>query len=140
MGDGVLVYFGYPQAHEDDAERAIRAGLELIQAVGRLKSSAPLQSRVGIATGCRCRRPRGSSRRGRLGRTCRVLTLRLLVGGLLIGGSMGRLVLGVTRLRLFVVHLRLAGHTVLHIRLRVLLELPPRTAPRGLTERAAANA
>ena len=42
MGDGVLVYFGYPQAHEDDAERAVRAGLELIQAVGALKSSAPL--------------------------------------------------------------------------------------------------
>jgi class 3 adenylate cyclase len=51
MGDGVLVYFGYPQAHEDDAERAVRAGLELIQAVGRLKSSAPLRTRVGIATG-----------------------------------------------------------------------------------------
>ena len=51
MGDGVLVYFGYPHAHEDDAERAVRAGLELIQAVGGLKSSAPLQARVGIATG-----------------------------------------------------------------------------------------
>jgi class 3 adenylate cyclase len=51
MGDGVLIYFGYPQAHEDDAERAVRAGLELIQAVGGLKSSAPLQTRVGIATG-----------------------------------------------------------------------------------------
>ena len=51
MGDGALVYFGYPQAHEDDAERAVRAGLELIQAVGGLKSSAPLQTRVGIATG-----------------------------------------------------------------------------------------
>ena len=51
MGDGVLVYFGYPQAHEDDAERAVRAGLELIAAVGGLKSSAPLQTRVGIATG-----------------------------------------------------------------------------------------
>src|ERR1700746_2760465 len=51
MGDGVLVYFGYPQAHEDDAERAVRAGLELIQAVGGLKSSAPLQTRVGIAAG-----------------------------------------------------------------------------------------
>ena len=51
MGDGVLVYFGYPQAHEDDAERAVRAGLELAQAVGELKSSAPLQTRVGIATG-----------------------------------------------------------------------------------------
>src|SRR6476659_1560844 len=51
MGDGVLVYFGYPQAHEDDAERAVRAGLELIQAVGGLKSGTPLQTRVGIATG-----------------------------------------------------------------------------------------
>jgi class 3 adenylate cyclase len=51
MGDGVLAYFGYPQAHEDDAERAVRAGLELIQAVGGLKSSTPLQTRVGIATG-----------------------------------------------------------------------------------------
>src|SRR6516165_1840076 len=51
MGDGVLVYFGYPQAHEHDAERAVRAGLELIQAVAGLKSSAPLQTRVGIATG-----------------------------------------------------------------------------------------
>ena len=51
MGDGVLVYFGYPQAHEDDAERAVRAGLECIQAVGGLKSSAPLRTRVGIATG-----------------------------------------------------------------------------------------
>jgi class 3 adenylate cyclase len=51
MGDGVLVYFGYPHAHEDDTERAVRAGLELVQAVGRLKSSAPLQTRVGIATG-----------------------------------------------------------------------------------------
>jgi class 3 adenylate cyclase len=50
MGDGVLVYFGYPQAHEDDAERAVRAGLELIEAVGGLKC-APLQTRVGIATG-----------------------------------------------------------------------------------------
>ena len=51
MGDGVLVYFGYPQAHEDDAERAVRAGLEVIQAVGALRSSTPLQTRVGIATG-----------------------------------------------------------------------------------------
>jgi class 3 adenylate cyclase len=51
MGDGVLVYCGYPQAHEDDAERAVRAGLELIEAVGRLKSGAPLQARLGIATG-----------------------------------------------------------------------------------------
>jgi class 3 adenylate cyclase len=51
LGDGVLVYFGYPQAHEDDAERAVRAGLELVQAVSSLKSGAPLQTRVGIATG-----------------------------------------------------------------------------------------
>ena len=51
MGDGVLVYFGYPQAHEDDAERAVRAGLELIGAVNALKPNAPLQTRVGIATG-----------------------------------------------------------------------------------------
>jgi class 3 adenylate cyclase len=51
MGDGVLVYFGYPQAHEDDAERAVQAGLELIQAVIALKSSASLQARVGVATG-----------------------------------------------------------------------------------------
>ena len=51
MGDGVLVYFGYPQAHEDDAERAVRAGLELAAAVGGLKTHAALQTRVGIATG-----------------------------------------------------------------------------------------
>ncbi len=51
MGDGVLVYFGYPQAHEDDAERAVRAGLELIAAVTGLKTRASLQTRVGIATG-----------------------------------------------------------------------------------------
>jgi len=47
----VLVYFGYPRAHEDDAERAVRAGLGLVAAVGALKTHAPLQSRVGIATG-----------------------------------------------------------------------------------------
>ena len=51
MGDGVLVYFGYPQAHEDDAERAVRAGLKLVAAVSDLKTHAPLQTRVGIATG-----------------------------------------------------------------------------------------
>src|SRR6516162_6445111 len=51
MGDGVLVYFGYPQAHEDDAERAVGAGLELVAAIGGLKTHAPLQMRVGIATG-----------------------------------------------------------------------------------------
>jgi class 3 adenylate cyclase len=51
MGDGVLIYFGYPQAHEDDAERAVRAGLELIAAVTSLKTHASRQTRVGIATG-----------------------------------------------------------------------------------------
>jgi class 3 adenylate cyclase len=52
MGDGVLVYFGYPQAHEDDAERAVRAGLSAIDVVGRLDiKSVRLQARVGIATG-----------------------------------------------------------------------------------------
>ena len=51
MGDGVLVYFGYPQAHEDDAEQAVRAGLELIAAVAGLKTRAALQTRIGIATG-----------------------------------------------------------------------------------------
>ncbi len=51
MGDGVVIYFGYPQAHEDDAERAVRAGLELVAAVGDLKTHAALQARVGVATG-----------------------------------------------------------------------------------------
>ena len=51
MGDGVLIYFGYPEAHEHDAERAVRAGLELIAAVSDLKTHAALQTRVGIATG-----------------------------------------------------------------------------------------
>jgi class 3 adenylate cyclase len=53
MGDGVLAYFGYPQAHEDDAERAVRAGLTLAAAVPRLEPAAEpgLQVRIGIATG-----------------------------------------------------------------------------------------
>jgi len=51
MGDGVLVYFGYPQAHEDDAERAVRAALELVEAVSALKAAVSLQTRVGTATG-----------------------------------------------------------------------------------------
>src|ERR1700736_559211 len=51
MGDGVLIYFGYPRAHEDDAERAVRAGLELIAAVTGLNSRDSLQSRIGISTG-----------------------------------------------------------------------------------------
>ena len=53
MGDGVLAYFGWPQAHEDEAERAVRAGLALIDALARLETPAgePLAARVGIATG-----------------------------------------------------------------------------------------
>jgi class 3 adenylate cyclase len=51
MGDGVLVYFGYPQAHEDDAERAVRAGLAVIDAVGHLAAPRPLRVRLGIASG-----------------------------------------------------------------------------------------
>jgi class 3 adenylate cyclase/predicted ATPase len=51
FGDGVLVYFGYPQAHEDDADRAVRAGLEVIASVIALKTPVSLQTRVGIATG-----------------------------------------------------------------------------------------
>jgi tetratricopeptide (TPR) repeat protein len=53
MGDGVLAYFGWPQAHEDDAERAVRAGLELADEVGKLDTPAgkTLAARIGIATG-----------------------------------------------------------------------------------------
>jgi len=51
MGDGVLIYFGYPEAHEDDAERAVRAGLAVIDAVGRLATSEQLNVRLGIASG-----------------------------------------------------------------------------------------
>ena len=53
MSDGVLVYFGYPQAHEDDAEQAVRAGLALVNAVANLPTDtdAVLSARIGIATG-----------------------------------------------------------------------------------------
>ena len=53
MGDGVLAYFGYPEAHEDDAERAVRAGLAIVEAAPKLVTAAgsPLRVRVGIATG-----------------------------------------------------------------------------------------
>src|SRR5215213_6070956 len=53
MGDGVLAYFGWPRAHEDDAERAVRAGLAVVEAVSRLTAPTgePLAARVGIATG-----------------------------------------------------------------------------------------
>ena len=51
MGDGVLAYFGYPAAHEDDAERAVRAGLGLTRSVRGLDVGSELQTRIGIATG-----------------------------------------------------------------------------------------
>jgi class 3 adenylate cyclase len=52
MGDGVLIYFGYPRAHEDDAERAVRAGLKLVGTMDRIRpQDVALEVRVGIATG-----------------------------------------------------------------------------------------
>ena len=51
MGDGVLIYFGYPEAHEDDPEQAVRAGLEVVAAVRGLQTPELLEARVGIATG-----------------------------------------------------------------------------------------
>lgn len=53
MGDGILAYFGFPHAHEDDAERAVRAGLQIVEAVGTLETRASdkLHVRIGIATG-----------------------------------------------------------------------------------------
>jgi predicted ATPase/class 3 adenylate cyclase len=51
MGDGALIYFGYPQAHEDDAERAVRAGLAVIEVIGRPPTRQDLRVRLGIATG-----------------------------------------------------------------------------------------
>jgi class 3 adenylate cyclase len=57
LGDGLLVYFGYPQAHEDDAQRAVRAGLGLVEALDTLNrrrvpgQAVPLALRVGIHTG-----------------------------------------------------------------------------------------
>jgi class 3 adenylate cyclase len=53
LGDGVLAYFGYPAAHEDDAERTVRAGLAILNVVGILKPAPELtlQARIGIASG-----------------------------------------------------------------------------------------
>src|SRR6516225_5174861 len=51
MGDGVLIYFGYPAAHEDDAERSVRAALALIDEIATLPAPEPLQVRIGAATG-----------------------------------------------------------------------------------------
>src|SRR5713101_2292297 len=51
LGDGVLVYFGYPGAHEDDAVRAVRSGLEIVAGVSQLAYTPPLQVRIGVHTG-----------------------------------------------------------------------------------------
>ena len=51
MGDGVLIYFGYPRAHEDDAERAIQCGLAVVDQVPQLNLAETLHTRIGIATG-----------------------------------------------------------------------------------------
>ena len=51
MGDGALIYFGYPEAHEQDAERAVWAGLAVIDAVGRLATAERLNVRLGVASG-----------------------------------------------------------------------------------------
>ena len=51
MGDGILIYFGYPRAHESDAERAARCALAVVEAVSGLKLAEELQARIGIATG-----------------------------------------------------------------------------------------
>jgi class 3 adenylate cyclase/tetratricopeptide (TPR) repeat protein len=51
MGDGILAYFGFPRAHEDDAERAVRAALDIVTAVDRLRAPESLKVRVGVATG-----------------------------------------------------------------------------------------
>ena len=51
LGDGLMVYFGWPRAHEDDAVRAIRAGLEVVRGRLKLEASTPIRARVGIHTG-----------------------------------------------------------------------------------------
>ncbi|HEX3414020.1 MAG TPA: AAA family ATPase, partial [Stellaceae bacterium] len=51
FGDGVLIYFGYPEAHEDDAERAVRSGLAVIDAIGEVAAPEPLNVRLGVASG-----------------------------------------------------------------------------------------
>ncbi len=51
LGDGILVYFGYPAAHEDDAIRGVRAGLDILAALPRLELAQPIQARIGLHTG-----------------------------------------------------------------------------------------
>ena len=74
LGDGVLIYFGYPQAHENDAERAVRAGLALVKGVAELTAAGEqLEARVDRSRGWRARRTPAPSRlpeTQRLLRTC----------------------------------------------------------------------
>ena len=51
LGDGILVYFGYPAAHEDDVVRGVRAGLDILTAISRLELAQPIQARIGLHTG-----------------------------------------------------------------------------------------
>src|SRR5262249_17245396 len=51
LGDGLMVYFGWPKAHEDDTERAVRSALEIVEAVKSVSTAVTLHARVGIATG-----------------------------------------------------------------------------------------
>src|SRR4051812_16035542 len=51
LGDGLLVYFGWPTAHEDDAERGVRSALEMVQAVRAIAAASPLAIRISLATG-----------------------------------------------------------------------------------------
>jgi len=51
LGDGLMVYFGWPRAHEDDAERAVSAALDIVASVKRIPSDSPMQVRIGVATG-----------------------------------------------------------------------------------------
>ena len=51
LGDGLMVYFGWPVAHEDDAERGVRSALEIVQAVNSIRTAHPLSTRIGLATG-----------------------------------------------------------------------------------------
>ncbi len=76
MGDGVLAYFGWPRAHEDEAERAVRAGLAVRDAVARLAAGEPLACRIGVATGQA--RPASASRGSRRHSSKRLRRCRIL--------------------------------------------------------------
>lgn len=96
LGDGVLLYFGYPHAHEDDAERAVRTAMGIITAVGRIETSrgSSLQARAGIATGLVVASPQiGAERSGErlvLGQTPNLaawLQAKASPGGVVIAAS-----------------------------------------------------